>query len=163
MRVIWGVTFVSGLGSGLATWLEILGICPVFCKNKLFQLWGAFFGVSQISFWYFAEHFVEPEYIRGDFTSRQSDTGKNKSLLQSSGAQVFWWSLEGPFGQNSIICRRSWGAFRGARIFLEQNAHTIEFTRTPSHARCLEVKDGIPWQHSRRLKQHILRFGIACF
>ena len=46
---------------------------------------------------------------------------------------------------------------------LEKKAHTIDFTRTPSHARRLEVKDCIIWQHLRRLKQHILRLGLARF
>ena len=46
---------------------------------------------------------------------------------------------------------------------LEKKAHTIDFTRTPSRVRRLEVKDSFNWQHLRRLKQHILRFGIACF
>ena len=46
---------------------------------------------------------------------------------------------------------------------LEENAHTTDFTRTQSHARRLEVKDNIISQYLRRLQQHILRFGLACF
>ena len=49
-------------------------------------------------------------------------------------------------------------------IFWSKKAYTVDFTRTPSHPRRPEVKEGIIWQYLLKemcLKQRILRFGLA--